>query len=134
MAQGFGYLLAGLGPIGLGALHSATGGWTVPLAALGGLLVLQLDAETSASKERHVLAAGTRRARRGKPSSASPVDLEVVEIHCAQAMRDRYSASCRTRAVGPLENPVDLRRGEDGGTVVVDPPRGHRSGSPCHRW
>ncbi|MEV1026742.1 MFS transporter [Streptomyces sp. NPDC050264] len=55
MAQGFGYLLAGLGPIGLGALHTATGGWTVPLMALIGLLVLQMWAGALASRDRHVL-------------------------------------------------------------------------------
>lgn len=32
--QGLGYLLAGLGPFGVGALHDATGSWTVPLIAL----------------------------------------------------------------------------------------------------
>lgn len=41
MAQGLGYLLAGLGPIGLGALHAATGRWTLPLAVLLALLVCQ---------------------------------------------------------------------------------------------
>ncbi|WP_433296862.1 CynX/NimT family MFS transporter [Pseudonocardia sp. CA-142604] len=60
MAQGFGYLLAGLGPIGLGAVYAATGGWTVPLAALGGLLVVQVATGVAASRERHVLA-GRRR-------------------------------------------------------------------------
>ena len=55
MAQGFGYLIAGLGPIGLGALRAVSGGWTLPLAALGALLVLQLLAGIHASRERHVL-------------------------------------------------------------------------------
>jgi CP family cyanate transporter-like MFS transporter len=32
--QGLGYLLAGAGPFGVGALHDATGSWTVPLVAL----------------------------------------------------------------------------------------------------
>ncbi|MEU5719065.1 MFS transporter [Streptomyces sp. NPDC020403] len=55
MAQGLGYLMAGLGPIGLGALHTTTRGWTIPLLALVGLLVLQLWAGVLASRERHVL-------------------------------------------------------------------------------
>ncbi|MGW5866703.1 CynX/NimT family MFS transporter [Streptomyces sp. NPDC055239] len=58
MAQGLGYLLAGLGPIGLGALHTATGGWSIPLMALIGLLVLQMWAGALASRERHVLDGG----------------------------------------------------------------------------
>jgi CP family cyanate transporter-like MFS transporter len=55
MAQGFGYLLASLGPIGIGAIHAASGNWTVPLIVLAVLLVLQVIAGTSASRERHVL-------------------------------------------------------------------------------
>ncbi|MEV5824878.1 MFS transporter [Spirillospora sp. NPDC052242] len=43
MAQGLGYVLAALGPLGVGALHDATGGWTVPmlgvLVATAALLV-----------------------------------------------------------------------------------------------
>ncbi|MBT0770126.1 MFS transporter [Kineosporia sp. J2-2] len=60
MAQGCGYLLAGLGPVGIGALHSVSGGWTLPLAALGGLLAVQLGAGVAASRDRHVLAATPR--------------------------------------------------------------------------
>ncbi|MFD6274795.1 CynX/NimT family MFS transporter [Streptomyces sp. NPDC060209] len=55
MAQGLGYLLAGLGPVGLGALHTVTQGWSIPLSALIGLLVLQMWAGALASRERHVL-------------------------------------------------------------------------------
>ena len=56
MTQGFGYLLASLGPIGIGAIHAASGSWTVPLIVLTALLVLQLIAGALASRERHVLA------------------------------------------------------------------------------
>jgi cyanate permease len=55
MAQGFGYLLAGAGPVAIGTLHAASGGWTVPLAVLTVLLVPQLIAGVLASRERHVL-------------------------------------------------------------------------------
>ncbi|MGW3297332.1 CynX/NimT family MFS transporter [Streptomyces xiamenensis] len=48
MSQTWGYLLASLGPFVLGALHQATGGWTVPLTALllvcCGLMLLALGA------------------------------------------------------------------------------------------
>ncbi len=37
--QSTGYLLAALGPFGMGLLHDLTGGWTVPLAALIALCV-----------------------------------------------------------------------------------------------
>ena len=66
MAQGYGYLFAGLGPIGLGALHGLTGEWTVPLVGLGVLLVFQLLAGLVASKHRFVLS-----------KSTSPVTLTV---------------------------------------------------------
>jgi CP family cyanate transporter-like MFS transporter len=42
MAQCGGYLLAGLGPLAVGVLHSATGSWNVPLILLLVLVVPQL--------------------------------------------------------------------------------------------
>lgn len=56
LAQGAGYLIAGLGPLGLGLLHTATKGWTVPILILLTLLILQLIAGIAASLNRHVLA------------------------------------------------------------------------------
>ena len=44
MAQGFGYLIAAAGPAMAGALYSASGGWTAPLAVLLALLLVQLGA------------------------------------------------------------------------------------------
>jgi CP family cyanate transporter-like MFS transporter len=41
-AQGLGYLLASTGPLIIGFLHTATGGWTVPVAVLLGVVFLQL--------------------------------------------------------------------------------------------
>jgi CP family cyanate transporter-like MFS transporter len=41
-AQGAGYLVASTGPLLVGLLHSATGGWDVPVGALLGVAVLQL--------------------------------------------------------------------------------------------
>ncbi|MFC8182276.1 hypothetical protein ACFULT_25685 [Rhodococcus sp. NPDC057297] len=34
MAQSIGYLIAALGPVTAGAIHGATGSWTIPLLAL----------------------------------------------------------------------------------------------------
>lgn len=42
LAQSSGYLLATAGPFGMGLLHGATGGWTLPLALLLGLAVVQV--------------------------------------------------------------------------------------------
>ena len=42
--------------LGLGLLHTATGGWTVPIVVLLALLVVQLVAGVAASRDRHVLA------------------------------------------------------------------------------
>jgi len=42
MVQGVGYAAAGIGPLGIGLLYEATGGWDVPIAVLLGLLVVQL--------------------------------------------------------------------------------------------
>jgi CP family cyanate transporter-like MFS transporter len=40
--QSTGYLLAAIGPFGVGVLYAATGGWTVPLLALTALVVPML--------------------------------------------------------------------------------------------
>ncbi|WP_234434254.1 CynX/NimT family MFS transporter [Streptomyces sp. NRRL F-5126] len=53
MAQCFGYLLAATGPLALGAVHQATGGWTVPLIILIVLLVPQTAVGLGASVDRH---------------------------------------------------------------------------------
>ncbi len=42
LAQSIGYLLATTGPFGMGLLHSATGGWTLPLALLLALALVQI--------------------------------------------------------------------------------------------
>ncbi|GAA1945414.1 MFS transporter [Brevibacterium antiquum] len=54
MAQGFGYLVAGLGPLGLGWLHTVTGSWAAPLIVLIVLLLLQTVIGGLASRDRHV--------------------------------------------------------------------------------
>ncbi|MGW5063392.1 CynX/NimT family MFS transporter [Streptomyces sp. NPDC004096] len=54
MAQCFGYALAAIGPLGLGALHDASGAWTLPLVVLLVLLVVQACFGVAASHNRHV--------------------------------------------------------------------------------
>ncbi|WP_290059037.1 CynX/NimT family MFS transporter [Amycolatopsis solani] len=54
MAQGFGYLFAALGPFLFGLLHDLAGGWTVPLAMLLGLLVVQVVFGALAGRRRFV--------------------------------------------------------------------------------
>jgi CP family cyanate transporter-like MFS transporter len=54
MAQGFGYLFAALGPFLFGFLHDVAGGWTVPLAMLFGLLLIQLVFGVLAGRHRFV--------------------------------------------------------------------------------
>ena len=54
MAQGFGYLFAALGPFLFGLLHDVAGGWTVPLAMLLGLLLVQLVFGALAGRRRFV--------------------------------------------------------------------------------
>ncbi|WP_223841074.1 MULTISPECIES: CynX/NimT family MFS transporter [unclassified Candidatus Sulfotelmatobacter] len=56
MAQGWGYVIAGLGPLGIGALHSLTDGWEVPILVFGIVLVLQLVTGLVAGRDGHVLA------------------------------------------------------------------------------
>lgn len=54
MAQSAGYVLAAAGPFVMGALRDLTGGWSVPLVLLIGLLVVQGTAGVLAGRDRHV--------------------------------------------------------------------------------
>jgi MFS transporter, CP family, cyanate transporter len=51
-AQSTGYLVAATGPLTVGFLHHATGGWTVPVLALLGVSALQLWAGVLAGRAR----------------------------------------------------------------------------------
>lgn len=53
-AQGAGYSVAALGPLGMGALHEVTGGWRVPIGLLLGFVVIQLVAGLVAARDRYV--------------------------------------------------------------------------------
>jgi CP family cyanate transporter-like MFS transporter len=61
LAQSSGYLLATVGPFGMGLLHSATGGWTLPLVLLLVLALVQIVVS-------HLI---TGAAMAGKPSGAA---------------------------------------------------------------
>jgi len=54
MAQSIGYALAAAGPVILGGLHEATGGWTLPLVFLLGVLVPELVSGLLAGRDRHL--------------------------------------------------------------------------------
>jgi CP family cyanate transporter-like MFS transporter len=54
MAQSFGYLLAALGPPLFGVLRDATGGWTLPLALLLGIMACLLGAGLGAARDARV--------------------------------------------------------------------------------
>jgi CP family cyanate transporter-like MFS transporter len=54
MAQSVGYTLAALGPIVVGALHDATGGWRTPLVVLIVLAVVDLLVALAASRRGYV--------------------------------------------------------------------------------
>lgn len=54
MAQGFGYLFAGVGPFAFGLLHDRTGGWAVPWAMVLAVCLIQLVAGALAGRNRHV--------------------------------------------------------------------------------
>jgi CP family cyanate transporter-like MFS transporter len=53
-AQSVGYLIAGIGPFGVGLLHHLAGGWTVPLIALLVLTVPQLLLGLAVSRPAYV--------------------------------------------------------------------------------
>jgi CP family cyanate transporter-like MFS transporter len=54
MAQGFGYLIAGLGPFLFGLLHDVSTGWTVPWLMFLVVYVLQIIVGALAGRNRVV--------------------------------------------------------------------------------
>ena len=54
MAQGFGYLLAGVGPFLFGLLHHVSGGWTVPWLMMLAVYLVQTLAGALAGRNRYV--------------------------------------------------------------------------------
>jgi CP family cyanate transporter-like MFS transporter len=58
MAQSVGYLIASASPFAMGALHGATGSWTLPMVMLLVALVPMLLTGLVASRDRYVLATG----------------------------------------------------------------------------
>jgi cyanate transporter len=54
MGQSIGYLLAAVGPVAIGALHGATGGWTAPLIVLAVLAVANAVVGLFAGRDAHV--------------------------------------------------------------------------------
>jgi CP family cyanate transporter-like MFS transporter len=54
MAQGIGYVLAAAGPLAVGLLHTATGGWTVPVLALLAITAVELLTGLLAARHRTV--------------------------------------------------------------------------------
>jgi MFS transporter, CP family, cyanate transporter len=56
MAQGIGYLVSALGPLGAGVLHAATHGWAVPLIAVIAVCVAQLVSGVGAARQRTISA------------------------------------------------------------------------------
>jgi CP family cyanate transporter-like MFS transporter len=54
MAQGFGYLLAGVGPFLFGLLHDVAGTWTLPWIFVLAIYVVQMTAGALAGRDRYV--------------------------------------------------------------------------------
>jgi MFS transporter, CP family, cyanate transporter len=75
MAQSVGYALAAVGPIAVGALHDATGGWTVPLVTLVVVAVANLAVGLGAGRARFVRGVALRAS--GEPAAAPAEDQAV---------------------------------------------------------
>lgn len=72
MAQSVGYTLAAVGPVLVGALHDATGGWTLPLVVLIGLAVADVGLALAASRRRFVRGRDVAAAVASGASGAAP--------------------------------------------------------------
>jgi MFS transporter, CP family, cyanate transporter len=72
-AQSTGYLVAAAGPLAVGFLHTATGGWTVPVLALIGVVGLELWAGLLAGRARTLPGARPSPGERPRPGENQPV-------------------------------------------------------------
>jgi MFS transporter, CP family, cyanate transporter len=72
-AQSTGYLIAAAGPLAVGFLHTATGGWTVPVLALLGVIGLELWSGLLAGRARILPGAGPSPGDRPRPGENHPV-------------------------------------------------------------
>ena len=72
-AQSTGYLIAAAGPLAVGFLHSATGGWTVPVLALLGVVALELWSGLLAGRARTLPGDGPSPGERPRPGENQPV-------------------------------------------------------------
>jgi CP family cyanate transporter-like MFS transporter len=54
MGQSIGYLFAAAGPVAIGTLHDATGGWTLPLTVLAVLAAVHTVVGLRAGRDAHV--------------------------------------------------------------------------------
>lgn len=75
MAQGFGYIVAAIGPVLIGVLYGATGAWTVPLLAGLGMCGMQLVAGVFAGRPTVV-----RLAPREDPPAGQPERVTQVQV------------------------------------------------------
>jgi MFS transporter, CP family, cyanate transporter len=101
MAQGVGYLVAAGGPVGVGALHDRTGGWTWPLLAEISVAVVQLFVALLVGRDRF-----THDPVSPDPISPAPVSPAPI----SPAPISPYPGRSRSviRATGAAEDP---RRG-----------------------
>lgn len=60
MAQSVGYGLAAVGPVAFGALHDATGGWTLPLLATAGAMAVLAIVGLLVGRDRVIRGSGAR--------------------------------------------------------------------------
>jgi CP family cyanate transporter-like MFS transporter len=72
MAQTGGYLLAGAGPLAVGVLHDATGGWHVPIVLLLALLVPEIVFGLLAARPGYVRPAAPRPRPEKAPAALEP--------------------------------------------------------------
>ena len=73
MAQGVGYVIAALGPLAIGLLHSATGSWVGPFAVVAVLTAVTLVFGLFAARDRTITTPSTRPGAPGSARSPAPV-------------------------------------------------------------
>jgi hypothetical protein len=104
LAQAVGYLVAAAGPLAVGFLHTATGGWTVPIVVLIVICVAEMYVGLLAGRAKVLPAAGVP----GNPDAVGAVPADKLTPSDTSIMRGDDRCAESVRMVRYAESPATM--------------------------
>lgn len=106
-AQGIGYTVAAVGPLGVGALHEVFGSWNAPLALLLGCVVLELAAGLIAARNRYVDdEAGRAATTAAAVSPATGTEAPATRVESGHEAGTVCATGCGCQDMGRVSHPA----------------------------